>query len=255
MRVSGAKSSQQNIIHLTGTTKQSAIAQFAVGSQNNILAIASQPKLVVASQTTTVSTAATKTTSRSVAKSQTLTKLNAKNAQQLINAKIIAPGLEGQKIVQPKLVVAQQNQVKLPSGKNVPMAKPVTLNVAGNANAIRMVNAANLNLTHIGGKPVLLASKSGAIQNLQGQNVILQTQPSASGASVVLQNTGKGASNSLQTQTNNLNILNQSNIVFTPQVKVQQPQQVSMHKKYSWFCRVFMLSFGIFNFVRMIFFF
>lgn len=230
MRVSGTKGGQQNIIHLTGTTKQNAITQFAVGSQNNILAITSQPKLVVASQTTmiTSSISTTKTTSRSMGKAQTLTKFSSKGSQQLINAKIVTQGLDGQKIVQPKLVVGQQNQVKLTSGKNVPLTKPVTLNVAGNANTIRMVNATNLNLTHIAGKPVLLASKGGAIQNLQGQNVILQTQSNTSGTSLVLQNTGKSSSSNLQQQTNlnNINILNQPNIVFSPQVKVQQPQQV-----------------------------
>ncbi|KAJ8922751.1 hypothetical protein NQ315_007786 [Exocentrus adspersus] len=230
LRVAGAKGTQQNIIHLTGTTKPNAVAQFTVGSQNNILAIASQPKLVVASQTTTAtsSTSSTKTSSRSVSKAQTLAKLSKNSTQHLINAKIVTQALDGQKIVQPKLVVGQQNQVKLSGGKGVPFSKPVTLSVAGGANTIRMVNATNLNLTHIGGKPVLLASKGGPIQNLQGQNVILQTQSSSSGASLVLQNTGKNATSALQQQTglNNINILNQSNIVFSPQVKVQQPQQV-----------------------------
>ncbi|KAJ8971434.1 hypothetical protein NQ314_000690 [Rhamnusium bicolor] len=228
LRVSGTKGGPQNIIHLTGTTKQNSITQFAVGSQNNILAITSQPKLVVASQPSTVtsSVTTTKPTSRTLNKAQTLSKFSSKGTQQLINAKIVTQGLDGQKIVQPKLVVGQ-NQVKLSSGKSIPLTKPVTLNMAGNANTIRMVNAANLNLTHIAGKPVLLASKGGTIQNLQGQNVILQTQPNASGASLVLQNTVKSSTSNLQqTNANSINILNQSNIVFSPQVKVQQPQQV-----------------------------
>ncbi|KAJ8947526.1 hypothetical protein NQ318_005003 [Aromia moschata] len=163
LRVSGTKGGQQNIIHLTGTTKQNAITQFAVGSQNNILAITTQPKLVVASQNTTVTATATSTkpTSRMTNKSQTLAKFTPKGTQQLINAKIVTQNLEGQKIVQPKLVVGQQNQVKLSGGKNIPLTKPVTLNVAGSPNTIRMVNAANLNLAQIAGKPLLLASKGG----------------------------------------------------------------------------------------------
>lgn len=95
---------------------------------------------------------------------------------------------------------------------------------SGNAgNTIRMVNAANLNLTHIGGKPVLLASKGGTIQNLQGQNVILQTQSgSGGGASLVLQqNAVKSSAAQQQTSTSNINILNQQNFVLGTQVKVR----------------------------------
>lgn len=173
----------------------------------------------MASPTThTTSAISTKPGSRISNKTQTVTKLNAKTNQQLINAKLVTQGLEGQKIVQPKLVLSQQNQLKFGNAKNV-SSKPVALNVStGSGSTIRMVNAANLNLTNIGGKPVLLASKGGTIQSLQGQNVILQTQSATPGASLVLQNSIK---NPQQNQT-----LSQSNIVFTPQMKVQQSQQV-----------------------------
>lgn len=219
LRVSSSKGGQQNIIHLTGTSKSNAVTQFAVASQSNILTLTSQPKLVMASPTTpATSVGSTKSTSRITNKSQTVTKLNAKTNQQLINAKLVTQGLEGQKIVQPKLVLSQQNQLKFAGGKNM-SSKPVALNVStSSGSTIRMVNAANLNLTNIGGKPVLLASKGGTIQSLQGQNVILQTQSGTPGASLVLQNSIK---NSQQNQS-----LNQSNIVFTPQMKVQPSQQV-----------------------------
>lgn len=227
LRVSGTKAGQ-NIIHLTGSTKPNQLAQFTMASQNNLITLSSQPKLVVASQTTSVTSTVTtpKPTSRTISKPQpqTITKFTPKVTQQLINAKLLQ---ENQKIVQPKLVMSQSAaQTKLGTNKNLPINKPLTLNVAGgNANTIRMVNTANLNLTHIGGKPVLLASKGGAIQNIQGQNVILQ--PNSGGPSLVLQH--KNATTNLQQQTssstNNL-LINQQNIVFAPQMKVQQQPQV-----------------------------
>lgn len=241
LRVSGAKGGPTNIIQLTGTSKQNAIAQFAVASQNNII-ITSQPKLVVpttsttttttittcsSTLTTTITTTSTKPVARITAnKSQpqaiTATKFPPKIAQQLINAKLITS--DGQKIVQPKIYMSQQNQVKIASPKNIALtSKPVTL--AATTNTIRMVNAANLNITHIGGKPVLLASKGTTIQNIQGQNVILQTQPNTSGGSLVLQqNTVK----TIPTTQNNpsINIVNQQNMVLGPQLKMQTPQQV-----------------------------
>ncbi|XP_072385237.1 uncharacterized protein [Diabrotica undecimpunctata] len=227
LRVSGSKTGQQNLIHLTGTSKANALTQLTVGSQNNILTLTTQPKFVVASQTTTVtsSTTSSKSASRSANKAQTLTKLNAKGNQQLLNTKLIQ-ALDGQKS---KLVVNQQNQIKISTGKNSPHSKSLTLNVAGNTNTIRMVNAANLNLGHLAGKPILLASsKGGTIQNIQGQNVILQTQSNTSAPSLVLQNAVKTSGNSMvqQSASNNINIINQPNIVFSPQVKVQTPQQV-----------------------------
>lgn len=81
--------------------------------------------------------AASKPTSRTAAKAQT--KLPQKVAQQLMGAKLAA-GQDG-----PKIIVGQ-NQ-KGPKVKG------------GGGNMVRMVNAGNLNLTHIGGKPVLLAGK------------------------------------------------------------------------------------------------
>lgn len=232
---------------MTGTSKPNSIAQFAVASQNNI--IINQPKLVVATTvttsvtttittpvafTTTMVTAATKPTPRYVT-NKTLPqqvinagKLPAKPIQQFINAKLITSTQDGtnpgQKIVQPKLFMNQQNQMKLATTKNIALSKPVTL--TANASTIRMVNAANLNLTQIAGKPVFLASKGTTIQNVQGQNVILQTQPNSSGntGALVLQNTVKAIPTTSISQANNM--LNQQNVVLSPQLKVQNQQQV-----------------------------
>jgi len=59
LRVQSAKSGQQNVIHLTSTTKANTIAHFAVGSQNNLVALTTQPKLVVASQAASSATTVT----------------------------------------------------------------------------------------------------------------------------------------------------------------------------------------------------
>ncbi|XP_044747867.1 nuclear factor related to kappa-B-binding protein isoform X2 [Coccinella septempunctata] len=228
LRVSGTKGGQPNIIHLTGTSKQNTIAQFAVASQSNLIALTTQPKLVVASPTTSTVTStitSNKSNNRERIRGTQLTKLPPKVTQQLINAKIIQ-NIEGQKVVQPKLIVGQGAQLKLTSsGKNVSIQKP-TLNIGANSNAIRMVNTANLNLTHIGGKPVLFASKGATIQNIQGQNVILQTQPGSSGPSLVLQNSKTFQSSTVPKSSNNINIINQQNVVLGSQVKMQQPQVV-----------------------------
>ncbi|KAL3265603.1 hypothetical protein HHI36_009807 [Cryptolaemus montrouzieri] len=232
LRVSGTKGGQPNIIHLTGATRQNTIAQFAVASQNNLIALTTQSKLVVATPTTSTVTStitsSNKPTNRDriTNRTQQLTKLPSKVTQQLINAKIVQ-NIDGQKVVQPKLIVGQGSQMKLTAsaGKNVALQKP-TLSIAANANSIRMVNTANLNLTHIGGKPVLLASKGATLQNIQGQNVILQAQPGSSGPSLVLQNSKSLQSGNVPQSTSNINIINQQNVVLGPQVKMQQPQVV-----------------------------
>lgn len=234
LRVSGVKGAQGNIIQLAAPSKQNAVAQLTVGSQNNLIAITNQPKLVLTSQagtttTTTTLTTATKTTSKSMPKAQTVTKFTPKLAQQLINAKFIAQNMDAaQKIAQPKVIIGQ-NQVKLNANKSVTVNKPVSLGVTSNTtNAIRMVNTANLNLTHIGGKPVLLASKGSSLQNLQGQNVIIQTQANTSGLVAINTTKGLTVSNVSQQPTSSVSLLNQQNaqVVLAPQIKVQQNSQV-----------------------------
>lgn len=179
----------------------------------------------------TMVTTATKSTPRFVTKAlpqQNTGKLPPKPIQQFINAKLITSTQDGttggQKIVQPKLFMNQQNQMKLATAKNIALSKPMT--ITANASTIRMVNAANLNLTQIAGKPVFLASKGTTIQNVQGQNVILQTQPNSSGSSgaLVLQNTVKAIPTTNMSQANSM--LNQQNVVLSPQLKVQNQQQV-----------------------------
>lgn len=151
MRVSTSKPPHTNIIQLThtaaaGVNKQSP-AQFVAASQNNFITITNQPKLVVASQATSLTTSTvTRPTTKTITKTQTLGKFPQKVAQQLLNAKFISQDF-------PKIIVGQQQGQK--------GAKGVVVGKGGGAGGsmVRMVNAANLNLTHIGGKPVLLAGK------------------------------------------------------------------------------------------------
>lgn len=91
-----------------------------------------------------------------------------------------------------------------------------------------MVNAASLNLAHIGGKPVLLASKGSTIQNIQGQNVIIQTQPqiSTSGGIVIPNNARVIQGGNIVTQQSQIPSQSQANtVVLGTQLKVQNVNQ------------------------------
>lgn len=226
------KGGQANIIQLATPTKQGSIAQLAVGSQNNFITISSQPKLMLSSQptsTVTSTVAVAKPITKAVTKQQTVTKVQPKVAQQVINAKFIAQNIDSQKIVQPKVIIGQNHQIKLGTNKNMTMGKQITVGNNNPTNTIRMVNATNLNLTHIGGKPVLLASKANPLQNIQGQNVILQSQTANATASnlVALNNTAKTISTTA-TPTSTVSLINAQNtqVLLGSQIKVQQPSQV-----------------------------
>lgn len=93
-----------------------------------------------------------------------------------------------------------------------------------------MVNASNLNLAHIGGKPVIITSKptSGQVQQ-SGQSVIIQAGQSNGTNFVIGGQTLKMQGNVIQ------NILNQNNsgqtqtvMVGNQLVKVQSQQQNSV---------------------------
>lgn len=218
------KGTPANIIQLAQS--KTSIAQI-VGSQNNFITLANQPKLVLSSQPTTTVTSTvsmTKPINKAVTK-QTVAKFSPKMNQQLINAKFVTQTIDAQKIVQPKVIIGQ-NQVKLASSKSIGGPKSVSLAVSPSTSTIRMVNTTNLNLTHIGGKPVLIASKGNSLQSI-GQNVLIQTQASTSNAGLVAISSSKTQVSSPAT-TSNINILNQQNaqVVIGSPIKVQQPHQV-----------------------------
>lgn len=157
-------------------------------------------------------------------KTQSIGKFPQKVTQQIINAKFIAQNVDGQKLVQPKVIIGQ-NQIKL-TNKN---AKPISIQTsAANANSIRMVNAANLNLAHLGGKPLLLASKGSSLQNIQGQNVIIQSQANTSTSSLLA--VSKSTAN-----TSAVNVISQGGqqVVLAPQLKVQPQVLLSSNVKNS----------------------
>ncbi|CAG9762803.1 unnamed protein product [Ceutorhynchus assimilis] len=204
LRVQSSKG-QQNLIHLTGTTTKpnSAIAHFTVGTQNNLVALTTQPKLVVASQSTTTNVTPAKPQS-----SRNTSRTHSKVPSVLMNTKIVA-----------------DTQKTTPQTKVVPLKVPgakTTARTANFASSLRMLNTGNLNLTTLDGKPVLLASKTG-LQSLHGQNVLVQAHPGTNqnASSLVLQGavTKKPSSQS--------SVLNQtSSIVFSSAIKNQLPQQV-----------------------------
>lgn len=100
------------------------------------------------------------------------------------------------------------------SNKNV---ANIVKQTGANTNTIRMVNATNLNITHIGGKPVLLAGKGSTIQTIQGQNVILQ--PTSASGNLVFQNSPKSDSGASLIGQN-------AQVVLGPQLKMQPQQNI-----------------------------
>ncbi|KAF5284990.1 hypothetical protein FQR65_LT02301 [Abscondita terminalis] len=234
LRISGTKGGQPNLIQLASTNPQSPVAQFTVAT-SNITSLGNQPKLVITTPITTVATS-TVTVAKPLTKTNTKTQISSKFipkiAQQLVSAKFVTQNVAGQKVVQPKMLVTpSQNSLKVPiSNKNIALSKPVGINVSANPNTIRMVNAANINLAQIGGKPVLITSKGSTFQNIQGQNIIIQTQANSS-PNVIISNTEKTATNvSQQNVSGTTNIGNQQSaqVILSPPLKMQQTSQVML---------------------------
>lgn len=110
--------------------------------------------MVVASPTTSITTSTiTKPSTKTITKTQTIGKFPQKVAQQLLNAKFISQDFQ-------KIIVGQQQQGQKGTTKGVVVGKSSS---GSGGSMVRMVNAANLNLTHIGGKPVLLAGKNNLL--------------------------------------------------------------------------------------------
>ncbi|KAK4887042.1 hypothetical protein RN001_003313 [Aquatica leii] len=232
LRISGTKGGQPNLIQLASTNPQSPVATFTVAT-SNITSLANQPKLIITTPITTLVTS-TVTVAKPLSKTNTKTQISSKFipkiAQQLVSAKFVTQNVGGQKVVQPKMLVTpSQNSLKVPiSNKNVGISKPVGINVATNSNTIRMVNAANINLAQIGGKPVLITSKGSTFQNIQGQNIIIQTQANNS-PNVIIPHTEKTVTNvSQQNASGIVSIANQQSaqVILSPPLKMQQTSQV-----------------------------
>ncbi|KAK5643642.1 hypothetical protein RI129_007487 [Pyrocoelia pectoralis] len=235
LRISGTKAGQSNLIQLSTASSQNPVTQFSVAT-SNIASYPNQPKLIISTPITTLATSTVtvaKPSMKSSTKTQISTKLIPKIAQQLVSAKFVAQGIGGQKIVQPKVIVgSSQNSLKVPiSNKNLASAKPVGINVvAANTSAIRMVNAANINLAQLSGKPLLITSKGSTFQNIQGQNIIIQTQANSNSPGVIISNTEKTTTPSVCQQNSSgvVSVANQQNtqVILSPPLKMQQTSQV-----------------------------
>lgn len=182
LRLTGTKPGQTtNLIQLTGTPG-SQITQYAVVSQGRNLISMGQPRVITTQATglatsnainssgNVVTVSGAKTTSGiSVLSSVNAAASNAKtdivkiggrsiNTHHLVNAKVL--GMQGY-TTQAGSALAQR--VKTATGTS-----------------IRMVNASNLNITHIGGKPVIIASKTPTTTIInQSQNQTIQHNQSS----------------------------------------------------------------------------
>lgn len=195
LRVSGGKGSH-NIIQLSSPSKSSP-QHITVSAQNQLMSLInqqqqqqhqqllqqqthqSQPKLIVSTAqlatTLTASNATNSKLTKTIVKPQiTSAKFTSRIGPQIINARFVT---EPNKLNQTQKVIIGPNQIRFNS-KSATLTRPT--------NTIRMVNASSLsglNIGHISGKPVLLASKSPTtLHNLQSGNIIIQSQPNTSGA-------------------------------------------------------------------------
>ncbi|GAB0097619.1 hypothetical protein DMENIID0001_132790 [Sergentomyia squamirostris] len=209
IRVAGAKAGQTNLIQLAGAPG-SHIAQYAVVSPaRNIISVATPQRVVAAPVTTTAGSRlkVTTATSGSVA---------ADSGQKVLAQKVTGTGSSAVKAVNPAQAMVN---AKLLGVQNITAGKMKP--------GIRMVNASNLNIAHIGGKPVIIASKAATPgQTGQTQSVILQSSAGTNGANLVI------GGQTLKVQGNSLNLIspNSSNAVMIGNqlVKVQsQAQQQS----------------------------
>lgn len=175
-----------SFIQLTGASG-SQIAQYAVVSKGrNLISVA--PRLITTQAANTsienaggdlIGVTGVKTTTGASAQSSPKTEIITVNQRAILSPTSQQTVAQNQQILQQQL---QQNA----SPKVIQSAQPISkiLGVQGFQNAlinqmkpgsnIRMVNASNLNIANIGGKPVLIASKSPIIQSSNQQRT--QTQ-------------------------------------------------------------------------------
>lgn len=159
LRLTGVKTSGQgtNLIQLATSNSGSQITQYAVVTQGRSLISMSQPRLITSQATSTnVTTLAGSTATNVVTVGGVKATINQPktelmkigtrtiNPQQLINAKVL--GVQSQ---------------------------PAVPRVKGGT-SIRMVNASNLNIAQIGGKSVIIASKTPTLLN-QTSSVVSQS--------------------------------------------------------------------------------
>uniref|UniRef100_A0A1B0CAR0 Uncharacterized protein n=2 Tax=Lutzomyia longipalpis TaxID=7200 RepID=A0A1B0CAR0_LUTLO len=211
IRVAGAKAGQTNLIQLAGAPG-SHITQYAVVSPaRNIISVATPQRVVASAVTTTAATARMKVA--------TATAVSAGESGQpkLLTQKVTAAPTGVTKAVAPSQAMVN---AKLLGVQNIAAGKMKP--------GIRMVNASNLNIAHIGGKPVIIASKSATPgQSGQTQGVILQSTAGTNGANLVI------GGQTLKVQSNSLNLISptssnaQTVMIGNQLVKVQQPQQIS----------------------------
>lgn len=237
LRVAGTKPGQTNIIQLAGASG-SSMPQYAIVSQGpqgrSMISLTSTPqRLVNAQGVASVTSASASFGGTTLLK--TMADGNIRSTSTNSNA---APHSQQPKLVQqPTKVMAIQG------------AASGATRVRPNATAIRMMNTSNLNIAHIAGKPVIIASKpNGPTQQQQTsqpasrQNVIWQSStPSPSNTANKLINSTVSHNNDQQPMTSRVAASPQAVMFGNQVVKLQsntitvnQPQaaaQLQQHQK------------------------
>lgn len=174
LRVAGTKPGQTSLIQLTGAPG-SQIAQYAVVSsqgRNNLISLAPagphQQRLITtqASAAGLVNTTLTSNT------------IKGANTNDLITTTRPATIVQQQSNqAQPQAKLIQANQLQTISAQQLVNAKVLGGNrIKTTATGIRMMNASNLNIAHIGGKPVIIASKQAVAATATGNGPGQQQQ-------------------------------------------------------------------------------
>lgn len=165
LRVAGAKPGQTSLIQLAGAPG-SQIAQYAVVSQGpqgrNLISLATPQRLITTqASTSTVST--------------TMSQLRKTGASNIVQQQ---QQNQQQQHQQPKLMQVSQTisgtGQQLVNAKVLGVQAPYRMKAPNTTTGIRMMNASNLNIAHIAGKPVIIASKP--VTSANGQPAQVQTQ-------------------------------------------------------------------------------
>ncbi|KAJ6636672.1 hypothetical protein Bhyg_15264 [Pseudolycoriella hygida] len=234
LRMAGAKPGQTSLIQLSGGPG-SQITQYAVVSQGRNLISLAQPQRLITTQAAATSV---QTTLATAAKSETVTAARPTTILQQVQSQPTAASSTQQTVTSP---TQQQPQPKLVQSITTQQLMSATkvLGVQGVLPGnrlkpgIRMVNASNLNMAQLAGKPIIIASKTtkSAAGTAQQQNVIWQQQ-----ATTTPNNTNYVISGQpgLKVQNNVLSHFEQptsqtQTVMFGNQmVRLQSPSQISV---------------------------
>lgn len=211
IRVAGTKPGQTSLIQLAGAPG-SQITQYAVVSQGrNLISLSGQPQRLVTTQAATNLVSTVNTTPVGTLKTAT-TIVQQQQQQQHSTIAIQGQSSIGHHQSQQSRIIQTSAGVQMQSisAQQLVNAKVLGVQQIGNSpttvnrmkNSIRMLNASNLNITHIDGKPLLITGKPQNVsmvqqsqqqqQHHQRTNVVWQTtnQPTTNNDTNYITGTG-----------------------------------------------------------------